>query len=101
MASLVSRHIFIGSGRRTNSGTDKIAATNQRNAWLSSRFGPRYLDPHPTLQGLSTGSPEDSAAITAGLIPPSCLQADGTHLTLAAMNAVAAAILQRLDALGF
>lgn len=101
MASLVSRHIFIGSGRRGNSGTDKIAATNQRNAWLSSRFGPHYLDPHPTLQGLSTGSPEDAAAIAAGLIPPSCLQADGTHLTLAAMNAVAAAIMQRLDALGF
>ena len=101
MASLVSRHIFIGSSRRTNSGPDKIAATHQRNDWLALRFGPRYLDPHPTLQGLATGSAEDNAAVAADLIPPSCLQADGTHLTLAAMNAVAAAIVERLDALGF
>lgn len=100
MASLASRHIFIGSGARTNSGADKIAATHQRNDWLSSRFGDRYLAPHPTLQELATGSAEDIAAVAAGLIPPSCLQVDGTHLTLAAMNAVAAAIVERLDALG-
>jgi len=100
MAALCPRHIFIGSGRRANN-TDIVAATNQRNAWLSNTFGDRYLDPHPALYALSDGSASDIAAVAAQQIPPSCLQGDGTHLTSTAMAAVGAAIAGKVAALGF
>lgn len=101
MAALCPRHIFIGSGRRANHSTGEISATNQRNDWLADRFDDRYLDPHPTLYALSDGSAGDIAAVAAQQIPPSCLQADGTHLTPAAMAAVGAAIAAKVAALGF
>ncbi|PPJ49409.1 hypothetical protein C0075_02275 [Rhizobium sp. KAs_5_22] len=101
MASLAARHVFVGSVRRMNHSAAEIATTNARNSWLSSRFGLRYIDPHPTLQALATTSTEDLAALAAGRAPPTCLQADGTHLTVAAMNAVSAAVLARIEALGW
>lgn len=101
MAELAARHVFVGSVRRVNLSALEIAATNARNNWLSSRFGLRYVDPHPTLQALATASAEDNAALAAGRAPPSCLQVDGTHLTVTAMNAVCATILTRIDALGW
>ncbi len=101
MAELAARHIFVGSVRRMNHSASEIAATNARNSWLSSHFGLRHLDPHPTLEALATASAEDNAALAAGRAPPSCLQVDGTHLTVAAMNAVCATVLSRIDALGW
>lgn len=101
MAQLAARHVFVGSVRRANQSAGQLAATNARNDWLSSRFGIRYLDPYPTLYALATASAEDLAAMAAGHAPPSCLQADGTHLTIAAMNGVSAAILARIEALGW
>lgn len=101
MAALARRHVFVGSGRRMNHAAGELTATDARNTYLSGRFGTRYVDPMPTLIGLSTGSAEDLAAVAAGCIPPSALQADGTHLTPAAMAAVGAVILAKVAALGW
>lgn len=101
MAALARRHVFVGSGRRMNHAAGELIATDARNTYLSGRFGTRYVDPMPTLIGLSTGSVEDLAAVAAGCIPPSALQADGTHLTPAAMAAVGAVILAKVAALGW
>lgn len=101
MSQLAARHVFVGSVRRMNHSTAEIAATYARNDWLFARFGLRYLDPHPTLHALATTSAEDTTAVAAGRTPPSCLQADGTHLTVAAMNAVSAAVLARIEVLGW
>lgn len=101
MAALARRHVFVGSGHRMNHSGAELAATDARNAYLSGRFGPRYVDPMPTLTGLSTGSAEDLAAVAAGCIPPSALQVDGTHLTPTAMAAVGAVIFAKVEALGW
>lgn len=100
MATLCPRHVFIGATRRANNAA-LAGAIDQRNSWLSSRFGPRSLDPHPVLAALSDGSAGDLAALAANRVPPSCLQGDGTHLTPTAMAVVGAAIAAKLAALGF
>lgn len=100
MATFSPRHLFIGSTRRSNNAA-QAAAVDERNTWLSSRFGTRFLDPHPILAALSDGSAGDLAALAANRVPPSCMQGDGTHLTPTAMAAVGAAIAGRLTTLGF
>lgn len=101
MAALARRHVFVGSGRRMNQNAGELAATDARNAYLSARFGTRYIDPMPTLIALATGSAEDLAAVAAGCIPPSALQADGTHLTPTAMAGVGAVIVAKVGSLGW
>lgn len=101
MAALAPRHLFVGSGRRMNHTAGELIATDARNAYLSTRFGARYVDPMPALIALATGSAEDLAAVAAGCIPPTALQVDGTHLTPAAMAAVGAMILAKVETLGW
>lgn len=100
MATFCPRHVFVGATRRANNAA-LAGAVDQRNGWLASRFGARYLDPHPALAALSDGSSGDLAALAANRVPPSCLQGDGVHLTPAAMAAVGGAIAAKLTALGF
>lgn len=101
MAALARRHIFVGSGIRVNHTPTERLNASSRNGFLLGRFGDRFLDPMPILLALSTGSTEDQAAVALGCIPPSCLQADGTHLTPTAMAAVGAAIVAKIEAMGW
>lgn len=101
IASHALRHIFIGSTRRQNHTSGELTATDARNSYLSGRFGSRYHNPMPRLLSLSDGSAGDIAAVDANLVPPSALQADGTHLTPTAMAAVMADVVTLVASLGF
>lgn len=84
-----NRFVIITPCVRANSA-DKAAPTVALAAALKAAYPANCYDAQAFLATLSDGSAPDLAAVAAGQIPPSCLQADNTHLTVTAMNAVIA-----------
>jgi hypothetical protein len=95
------RFIIIPPCVRANSA-DKAAPTVALAAALKAAYPANTYDAQAFLATLSDGSGGDLAAVAAGQIPPSCLQADATHLTVTAMNAAMANVRTTvLDANGW
>lgn len=88
-----NRFVIIPSCNRANVTGSQRQATIDRSTAIRSTYPTNSYDAQAYLATLSDGSAGDIAAVAAGNIPPSCLQADGTHLTSTAMNAVMAQIV--------
>lgn len=94
------RFIFVPSFERANKTSEANAATLARRNALIAAYPNNHVDGQAVLAAQAV-SPGDDATVSAGQIPASMLQADGTHLTSAGMDYLTDAIAAFLSAKGW
>lgn len=93
------RFVIVPPCRRFNATAGQNAAVTTIQSQLAALYPGHIVDAQAILAGLAV-SPGDDAYVAAGYIPNSCLT-DGTHITLAAMNAVAAEVASLITSSGW